>query len=64
MELAFEEKRHSLKNFEYIKTNTLIKLSSVTKLGFNIVFLQIETYNPINLIIVDNWDRKAGQLIN
>ena len=36
----------------------------VTKLGFHIVFLEIETYNPINLIIVDNWDKKAGQLID
>ena len=39
-------------------------MSLVTKLGFHIVFLQIETYNPINLIIVDNWDKKAGQLID
>ena len=29
-------------------------MSLVTKFGFHIVFLQIETYNPINLIIVDN----------
>ena len=36
----------------------------VTKLGFHIVFLQIETYNPINLIKVDNLDKKAGQLID
>ena len=39
-------------------------MALVTKLGFNIVFLQIETYNPINIIIVDNWDKKAGQLID
>ena len=39
-------------------------MSSVTKLGFHIVFLQIETYNPINLIIVDNWDKKAERLID
>ena len=39
-------------------------MSLVTKLGFHIVFFQIETYNPINLIIVDNWDKKAGQLID
>ena len=41
-------------------------MSLVTKLGFHIVFLQIETYNPItgNLMIVDNWDKKAGQLID
>ena len=36
----------------------------VTKLGFHIVFLQIETYNLINQIILDNWDKKAGQLID
>ena len=29
------------------------------KLGFPCFFLQIETYNPINLIIVDNWDKKG-----
>ena len=40
------------------------KLSSVTKLGFHIVFLQIGTYNPINLIIVDNWDKKAGHAVD
>ena len=40
------------------------KLSLVTKLGFHIVFLQIETYNPINLIIVDHWDKKAGQTVD
>ena len=39
-------------------------MSLVTKLGFDIVFFQIETYKPINLIIVDNWDKKAGQLID
>ena len=37
-------------------------MSLVTKLGFRIVFLQIETYNSINLIIVD--DKNAGQLID
>ena len=39
-------------------------MSLVTKLGFHIAFLQIETYNPINLIKVDNWDKKAGQVID
>ena len=39
-------------------------MSLVTKLGFHIVFLQIETYNSINLIIVDDWDKNAGQLID
>ena len=29
-------------------------MSLVTKFGFHIVFLQNETYNPINLILVDN----------
>ena len=36
----------------------------MTKLGFHIVFLQTETYNPINLIIVDNWDKKAGHAVD
>ena len=39
-------------------------MSLVRKLGFHIVFLQIETYNSINLIIVDDWDKNAGQLID
>ena len=39
-------------------------MSSVTKLGFHIVFLQIETYNPINLIIVDHSNKKAVHAVD
>ena len=56
-----------LAKFEFparISNKTCLKLSLVTKLGFHVVFLQIETCNPINLIIVDNFDKKAGQLID
>ena len=48
----------TLKNFEYIG----LTLSSVRKLNFP-CFLTNGNYNPINLIIVDNWDKK-GHLIN